>query len=316
MASDSTEETGRPLITVGITCHNAADTVATAIASALSQDWSPLEVLLVDDCSTDNSVAVIEAAIAGEPRARLIRHQRNTGVGGARRTLVEAARGEFIAFFDDDDVSASDRLRAQFERMASYEEAHATTMVLCFADRHVVEAGATVPSHVALAIGRSHPEPQGPMVADHFLSIGARFPYAWGLASGCTLMARRSTFLSAGSFDEAFRRFEEIDLGIRAALMGAHFIAVDRPLVTQYKTWSGDKAGTIPLQYALLLRRKHRAYLRRRRAYIASCARAYASFHRNRGHGLRARLYRLAAVMTAPHLLPDKLRRRLASRGR
>ena len=316
MTSESLEEPQRPLITVGITCHNAADTVGAAISAALSQDWGRLEVLLVDDCSTDHSVAVIEAAIAGEPRARLIRHERNTGGGGARRTLGEEARGEFIAFFDDDDVSASDRLRAQFERITSYERATQAEMVFCFSDRNVVERGESVPSHVALAIGRTHPEPHGPMVADHLLSVVARPPYVWGMAGSGTLMARRSAFLSAGSFDEAFRRCEELDLCVRAALMGAHFIAVDRPLMTQYKTRSGDKTGTIPLKYALQLRSKHHEYLRRRRAYLASCARACASFHTGRRNRLRAHLFRLAAIVAAPHLVTDRLRNRLVRGSR
>lgn len=109
------------LITIGILCFNARDTILRALRSALAQDWPSIEVIIVDDCSTDGSVEIVAHAIADEPRARLVRHCRNTGAGGARKTVVDEAHGTFIAFFDDDDDSVPDRLRSQFERLTAYE---------------------------------------------------------------------------------------------------------------------------------------------------------------------------------------------------
>jgi hypothetical protein len=62
-------------------------------------------------------------------------------------------------------------------------------------------------------------------------------------------------------------------------LRGAHFIAVNEPLVTQYTTATADKSGTIPLKYAVRLRRKHKAYLKKGKVYLASVAMAHARFH-------------------------------------
>lgn len=95
-----------PLITVGLTCFQAADTICQAIQSAVAQDWPNLEIIIVDDCSTDGSAKIVEQAIAGIANARLIRHAVNGGPAAARNSLLAAAKGEFLIFFDDDDKAA------------------------------------------------------------------------------------------------------------------------------------------------------------------------------------------------------------------
>ena len=300
-----------PLVTIGITCHNAADTIERAVRSALKQDWPNTEVVVVDDGSTDGSWSLIEGLAGTDGRMRIIRHESNRGYPGALNTIVEAARGEFIAFFDDDDASHPDRLRAQHARITSFEDASGAQLVFCYTNRSVTKGDADVPDHVALAIGRRAPEPHGRMVADYVLGIGANTDFVWGMFGSCTLMVRRRTLVALGRFDEGFRRSAELDMAVRAAFRGGHFIAVDRPVVCQYKTVSADKAGDLPLKYAIKLRRKHRDYLRSRSAYVASCAIAYANYHGNVGHSFRSRAYLAVALMFKPALLASHARSRL-----
>src|SRR6266568_2737623 len=85
-----------PLITIAITCHNAADTIERAVGSALAQDWPNLEVVVVDDCSTDGSWATLKALMRGEERMRVVRHEANRGYPGALNTAIGAARGAFV----------------------------------------------------------------------------------------------------------------------------------------------------------------------------------------------------------------------------
>jgi glycosyltransferase involved in cell wall biosynthesis len=91
-------ELAAPLITIGITCFNAADTILRSVKSALAQDWPNFEVVIADDGSVDGSIDVILAAIANESRATLIGHKSNAGPAASRNTIVSAAKGEFIAF--------------------------------------------------------------------------------------------------------------------------------------------------------------------------------------------------------------------------
>lgn len=87
---------------------NSRDTVAPAVHSALAQTCSDLEVIVVDDASTDDTVAVL-AAIK-DRRLRLVRHARNAGEGPSRNSAIEAARGEWIAVLDADDAWEITRL--------------------------------------------------------------------------------------------------------------------------------------------------------------------------------------------------------------
>ena len=107
-------EVSEPLVTIGITCFNAADTIARAVGSALAQNWPNFEVVIVDDCSTDDSTDLIRAAIGGEPRAKLIRHSCNLGPAAARNTILSEGRGEFIAFFGVADYLLIYRRRADW----------------------------------------------------------------------------------------------------------------------------------------------------------------------------------------------------------
>ncbi len=90
---------------------NRAGMIAEAINSIQTQSLSNLEIVVVDDGSTDDTVAVVEAI--DDPRLRLIRHERNQGIPGARNTGLAAARGDFIAWLDSDDLARPRRLELQ-----------------------------------------------------------------------------------------------------------------------------------------------------------------------------------------------------------
>lgn len=292
-----------PRVTIGVTCHNAQGTIRRALSSAAAQDYPDFEIVVVDDASEDQSAQIIADFAAEDSRIRFVRHEKNKGYPAALNTILKNAGGEYIAFFDDDDESAPDRLRQQMERLKSFEAAHSRQMVFCYANRAVVRPGQSDPDHVTRAIGRSPPEPHGTEVAD-FLLWEARTPgTTWGAFGSCTLMARKAHFEVLGEFDEAFRRCAEWDLAIRAAFRGAYFIAVDAPLVTQYKTPTPDKSGTMPLKYALLLRHKHRDYLESRGMVRAADAMARCRFYYARGDRWRSRVFMLFACLLSSRIL-------------
>ena len=293
-----------PLITVGITCFNAADTIARAIESATKQDWPNKEIVVVDDASTDGSEAVLRAMTRQHPGFRVIRHSANKGYPGALNTIIKASQGEFLAIFDDDDESRQDRLTKQWQRLTDYEQLRGTDLVLCYANRDLVETDETKPNYVVMAIGRQAPEPNGPIVANYLFGYLAESHHVWGELGSCTLMARRRTFLALGNFDANFRRCAEWDFAVRAALRGAHFIAVNEPLITQYTTATADKSGIIPLKYAVRLRRKHKPYLKKEKVYLASIAMAHARFH-----GAKCRAWKCRFFLALGYaLLPSSIR--------
>jgi glycosyltransferase involved in cell wall biosynthesis len=288
-----------PLITVGITCYNARESIRGAVESALMQTWPAREIVVVDDASADGGEQVLLGLESAHPEVRMVRHEVNGGFPCALNTLLAEARGTFIAFFDDDDESAPDRLWRQYQRIINYEAAHPGATVLCYSNRNVVPAGARNAEFGRLGIGRQPPEPNGRIVADYLLGlIKDDRRHCWGNFGSCTLMARTETFRRLRGFDYRFRRCAELDLAVRASLQGAHFISVDAPLVTQYLTPTADKGGDADLRYRLLLLEKYKRYLKQKRSYVGAWCYTHAQFYC--GRHWRWRLWYLAALLFFP----------------
>lgn len=96
-------------VSVVIAAYNVENYIRRAIESVLSQDGIDLEVIVVDDCSKDQTVAVISAL--NDPRIRIIRQPQNGGPSVARNTGFAAASGQWIAVLDGDDAFAPGRLQ-------------------------------------------------------------------------------------------------------------------------------------------------------------------------------------------------------------
>lgn len=269
-------------ISVGIACYQAADTVERAVHSALAQDWPDLEVIVVDDASDDGGPALVEAIARGDPRVRLIRHRENRGPGAARQTILEAATGEFIAFFDDDDISVPERVRRQHERLLAYEADIETSKVICYAS-----GKRAYPNGYELdlpAIGSEPLVPIGDAVADYLLFNGRRANVFYGSGTPtCALFARTRTLREAGGFDPQQRRVEDADLAIRLARQGGHFIGCRQRLFRQYATQAGDKSAAMNHAAELRIIEKNRDYLEAKGRYGYARAWCHVRYHHFRG---------------------------------
>ena len=249
----------RPLATVAVTAFNAEDTIERALTSALAQDWRPIEILVADDASTDATAARVAAMAARHPEIRLIRHARNQGVAAARNSLLEAAAGEFIVFFDDDDESLPHRVTAQIARIETYESRFAPDgPVICHAARLQTAPDGNQRIEATMGGREAVPAPQGRAVAERIL-MGRPLVDGYGALATCSQAARRSTYDRVGGFDPAFRRSEDTDLSIRLALADAHFVGVAEPLVRQTLTLASDKTLTAEREAMLALLDKHQA---------------------------------------------------------
>lgn len=258
----------QPLITIGITAYNAQDTIERAIGSGLGQDWNHKEIIIVDDCSTDETAGKIVTLIMHKDQVRFIRHETNKGPAGARNTILAHAKGEFVAFFDDDDESLPSRLTKQYERLCDYEKKKAQgNITLCYASGDRLYPNG-YKKHLA-AIGSQGLIPQGPEMADRILFYGGNPACFYGTGTPtCSLMARKSAFERIGCFDENFRRIEDLDFAVRAALQGAHFIGTPESLFIQHSTQASDKSHDKNLEAELQLVEKNRPYLEKKNRYV------------------------------------------------
>jgi len=111
--------------------HNGARHLAAAVRSVLEQSLGDLELIVVDDASTDESLQVIAEAALGDARVRAIREGVNVGPGAARNRAIAAARGRWLAIVDSDDLMAPDRLERLVDAAAaSWAEIVADNLIL------------------------------------------------------------------------------------------------------------------------------------------------------------------------------------------
>jgi glycosyltransferase involved in cell wall biosynthesis len=181
-----------------------------ALASVEAQGFRDLEVLVVDDASTDGSVSWLRGH---HPDIRVLRTETPIGAGGARNWGIEHARGELIAFLDDDDVWRSEYLEAQVENLDVNP-----TAVLSYADHVEIDASGRVsrPDTRALLMYAS---PLIRLLAETFIHTLS------------VVVCRRSGFDRFGGFDEKQTIVHDLDWYARILAGGGSFAHLPRPLV-------------------------------------------------------------------------------------
>ncbi len=110
-----------PLVSIIIPTFNCAHLIGDAVGSAQTQSEGRIEIIVVDDASTDGTAAVVEGLAARDARVRLLRMERNGGPGAARNAGLDAAGGEWVALLDADDRYHPQRLRTLLDAAASHE---------------------------------------------------------------------------------------------------------------------------------------------------------------------------------------------------
>ncbi|WP_047960054.1 glycosyltransferase family 2 protein [Desulfovibrio sp. TomC] len=184
-----------PLVTVIIPTHDRAALLMRAVTSALGQTHGSLEVLVVDDGSTDETPALLAAV--DDPRLTVIRRQTPGGVSAARNVAIAAARGDFIALLDSDDEWLPDKTARQLAYML--ENGHIISQT-----QEIWMRGGRRVNPVA-----RHGKPDG-----FFFEAALDMC----LVSPSTTMFARGFFEEVGLFDESLPACEDYDLWLRTLL--------------------------------------------------------------------------------------------------
>lgn len=182
------------LVSVIIPVYNGEDYLADAIESVIAQTYRPIEVIVVDDGSTDNS-----ADIACSYKEIRYFYQSHAGVAVARNTGIVAAQGEFIAFQDSDDLWLSNKLMVQVEYLL----------------KHL---------HVGGTISR----------IQHFYTPGIRNKnrsLEREHIALATLVARKAVFKHVGEFDPSYSLGTDFDWFIRAKDLGISIVILSDVLM-------------------------------------------------------------------------------------
>lgn len=127
----------KPVVSVVIPAYNASRWIGDTIISAQRQTLRDIEIIIVDDGSHDDTAGIVERHASHDPRIRLV-SIRNRGVGAARNTGIQHAKGEFIAPLDADDLWEPDKLEKQVCRIK--QSGTKTAMIYCWS-RQIDEDG-------------------------------------------------------------------------------------------------------------------------------------------------------------------------------
>lgn len=194
----------RPLVSVVIPAFNAAATLPDAVLSALAQTHQQFEVIIVDDESSDDTLAIAKSFTDERVVALTIPHG---GVCRARNTAIEHARGEYLAFLDADDSWDPEKLERQLE---VFDADCGEVAVVGNYMRYVAQDSERVLGQLGTEIGDRETQ---------LIAEGKLVPFAMSSA-----MMRREQVIAAGGFDEAVAMAEDLDLYQRMAAYGRSVI--------------------------------------------------------------------------------------------
>lgn len=221
-----------PDVTVVIPTKNRRALLRRALGTSLGQQQVKVEIIVVDDGSEDQtSDDVRQCEHLG---VRLIRHENSLGVSTSRNEGIAAASAPWVAFLDDDDLWAPEKLALQLAQLRQTTSEGAT--------RKWVSSGAVLVDEQDRIMG--------------WASTGAERVDAAALlvngilaAGGSTVVASKQALLDVGGFDESASLYEDWDLWIRMALRHGPVANVDRPLAA-YRVWSSASSRVLDLEGA------------------------------------------------------------------
>lgn len=114
------------LVSIIMPCYNCSEFISDTILSVINQTYKNWELIIVDDCSTDESIAKIEAY--NDDRIKIFRNDKNSGAAYSRNVAIKNAKGRWIAFLDSDDIWTYNKLEVQLDYMQEYDKSFTCTI--------------------------------------------------------------------------------------------------------------------------------------------------------------------------------------------
>ena len=240
-----------PLVTVLLLTYQQERYVAQALESLLAQDWPAMEVLVLDDASTDETLGVVERLLAHHPRRSIVRIMpavRNQGLAANWNRGVAAAAGEVIIAAAGDDVSAPSRVRES----ANFLQANPSVHALYYNCRIIDEAG------------RIQHDPWRKFAGPVFRTLGHQELWKGFPFHGATAAYRTSTLRSFGPIDSRCGT-EDVSSLMRAQIVGN---AVALPLVLVDWRWHGANLSHGGVAAGVARAKRLKAKLRKARGAV------------------------------------------------
>jgi GT2 family glycosyltransferase len=211
--------TAAPLASVIVVCWNSADVLGGCLDRLLAQDYTNYEIVVVDDGSQDETLAVAQRRGPPDGNLKVVRSSRNRGCPAARNLGLEHAQGEIVAFIDADGFAAPSWLRQLVATFDADETVGGAASTVFFADNPLVlnGAGGTVNRQgwaADLSMNESYERAE--------IASEALYPM------GCGMAVRRSALERVGPFDDRMLNYyDDVDYGIRLWRAGYRVVVAD-----------------------------------------------------------------------------------------
>jgi glycosyltransferase involved in cell wall biosynthesis len=196
----------QPLVSVICLCYNHARFIHEAIASVLAQTYPAIEIIIVDDGSTDNSVAAIEAIVAAHPQIKFLPLEKNIGNCAAFNRGLAMAKGDYVVDFATDDVFLPQRIEKQ---VALFETLNPTYGVVFTDAEYIDEQGRPLGKHYDYLFSKGLLDrvPQGDVYTDVLRRYFICSP---------TMIVRRKVMDELRGYDETLA-YEDFDFWLRSS---------------------------------------------------------------------------------------------------
>lgn len=223
----------KKLVSVVISSYQSADTLSCAVYSVLNQSYRTLEVVVVDNGSTDNTQEVIAELAKRDSRVHPVRLEQNRRPAGGRNAGVENSSGEYIAFLDADDEWLPEKLEPQVWALDTQPQAG-----VVIANGWMIDAQSGIRQLYSdtyqTYFNRLSPRELQPGRGLFWLDVQVRETiYEKCFINTSSILLRKDLFKSTGGFDANRFGPEDVDLWVRLAKR-TRFIYFDKPVVNRY----------------------------------------------------------------------------------
>lgn len=199
----------QPLVSVVIPTYNRPELLKRAVMSVVAQSFSNIEVIVVDDNSIeDNSIVLDEIKKSTPSPIKYFKNKTNMGANNCRNQGIASAKGDYIAFLDDDDEWVEKKLSEQVDILVQSNEAG-----ICYTGKNIVDSK-----------GRIRYSYLTPQCIEHINYIGTT----------STILVKKVVFDEVGGFDESLPALQDYELYLRI-LQKYQAIGVDEALINYYE---------------------------------------------------------------------------------
>lgn len=265
-----------PLITIGILCFNAESSILNALSSAFSQTYKKKEIIVIDDCSTDNSLKVINRSRFIN-NIKVFKNKKNKGAAFSRNIVTKKSKGDYICYMDDDDFSDKNRIKNQLKSIHN-EGFNKNDCVLSICNIKREYPSGYIKE--MLVFGSKSQKPNNFEMIDFLLFNEQKenIDYGFGCPTCAMLISKKALEVAKG-FDENLKRVEDMDLTIRLSKLGCNLINSNDTFVHQFSSFGDDKSPLKNLKAEIQIIKKNKLYLKNKNIYLYSRFWPYLRFY-------------------------------------